>query len=70
MALEHQRLLDIADVAAAGQAQPPGHPPFARPIPVPLALSAHGLKGPNSAPPQACRPLRRTPLSSTRRFGP
>eukprot|EP00965_Chrysotila_dentata_P054534 1809460-Pleurochrysis_carterae.AAC.1 len=51
MALEHQRLLDIADAAAAGRARPPDHPPFARPIQPPLTPSAHGLEGPNPAPP-------------------
>eukprot|EP00965_Chrysotila_dentata_P033605 1118973-Pleurochrysis_carterae.AAC.1 len=50
MALEYQRLLDIVDAAAAGRARPPDHPPFARPIPVSLAPSAHGPEGPNRPP--------------------
>eukprot|EP00965_Chrysotila_dentata_P077371 2554271-Pleurochrysis_carterae.AAC.1 len=33
MLLEHQRLCDIADAAAAGLPRPPDHPPFAIPLP-------------------------------------
>eukprot|EP00965_Chrysotila_dentata_P020800 688524-Pleurochrysis_carterae.AAC.1 len=51
MALEHQRLLDIADAAATGRDRPPDHPPFARPIQPPPTQSVRDPQGPNPAPP-------------------
>eukprot|EP00965_Chrysotila_dentata_P051900 1722975-Pleurochrysis_carterae.AAC.1 len=51
MALEHQRLLDIANASATGRARPPDHPPFVRPIQHPPPPSLHNPEGPNPAPP-------------------
>eukprot|EP00965_Chrysotila_dentata_P054533 1809459-Pleurochrysis_carterae.AAC.1 len=77
MALEHQRLLDVADAAAAGRARPPDHPPFARPIQPPLTPISPRPGRPESRPPDRranlCggrRPRRRGAKGRVRRLRP